>query len=79
MIESGDPRAAIAGPGCQGGGVNTLRLTNFATPALIYDGQGGSEASMGKWMICRRREVLLQILVKAIGKEGGDNNWRRAC
>ena len=47
-------------------------------PPLFMTGRGGSEASMGKWMICRRREVL-QIQVKAIGKEGGDNKWTRVC
>ena len=55
-----------------------MQLTNFATPALIYDGQEGLEASLGKWMICRRREAL-QIQVKAIGKEEGDNKWTRVC
>ena len=79
MIESGDPpwaQPAIAGPGLPTGGVNTLQLTNFATPALIYDGQGGSEGRLGKWMICRWREVL-QIVKASAGKEVGGTKWIR--
>ena len=55
--------------------VNTLQLTNFATPvtnfatpALIYDGQGGPEGRLGKWMICRWR-VVLQIVKASAGKD----------